>query len=633
MGMFVDEIDIFVKSGDGGAGCVSFRREKYVPRGGPDGGDGGDGGSVWLEADPSLTTLLDYHYKRHYHAERGRHGEGSNRHGASGNDLVLKVPLGTVVADRDTREHLGDLAASGQRILAVRGARGGRGNARFATSTNRAPRRADLGRPGHERWLRLELKLLADVGVIGFPNAGKSTLVSRVSAAKPRIADYAFTTLTPTLGIVRVDDERTFVIADLPGLISGAAEGRGLGHQFLRHTERTRLLLHMLDLDPETRRDPLDDLRVINQELAAYSPALAERPQIVVANKADLPETLARRDAVERHCAAPDLPLHLISAGAIATGVARLGLAERPRAIPEKQAAAAVGQSALMWQYEAAFSRHGIPVGQVLLTAEDVSDRARYLNARNTLDALLRFGVLPIVNENDTVAVEEIKVGDNDNLSALVASLIDADLLVLLTDVDGLYTDDPTVNARARRLETVEAVTDEIARLARDRTDGVSVGGMATKLQAARKAAAAGVPMIIASGRAPSVLRRLLAGESVGTYFAPKAARLTARKRWIAFAVAPQGKLTVDAGALQALTQRGTSLLPSGVLEVEGEFASGDVVALLAGATRREFARGVVNFDADEVRKIRGAKTTEIEGRLGYRSFDEVIHRDNLVLL
>ena len=323
----------------------------------------------------------------------------------------------------------------------------------------------------------------------------------------------------------------------------------------------------------------------------------------------------------------------LVTSGAIATGVARLGLAERPRAIPEKQAAAAVGQSALMWQYEAAFSRHGIPVGQVLLTAEDVSDRARYLNARNTLDALLRFGVLPIVNENDTVAVEEIKVGDNDNLSALVASLIDADLLVLLTDVDGLYTDDPTVNARARKLETVEAVTDEIARLARDRTDGVSVGGMATKLQAARKAAAAGVPMIIARGDAPGVLRRVLAGEPLGTYFAPKAARLTARKRWIAFAVPPQGKLIVDAGALAALTQHGKSLLPSGILEVEGDFASGEVVALLAGAAGREFARGVVNFDADEVRKIRGAKTAEIEGRLGYRSFDEVIHRDNLVIL
>jgi len=272
-------------------------------------------------------------------------------------------------------------------------------------------------------------------------------------------------------------------------------------------------------------------------------------------------------------------------------------------------------------------------VGQVLLTAEDVSVRARYLNARNTLDALLRFGVLPIVNENDTVAVEEIKVGDNDNLSALVASLIDADLLVLLTDVDGLYTDDPTVNARARKLETVEAVTDEIARLARDRTDGVSVGGMATKLQAARKAAAAGVPMIIARGDAPGVLRRVLAGEPLGTYFAPKAARLTARKRWIAFAVPPQGKLIVDAVALAALTQHGKSLLPSGILEVAGDFASGEVVALLAGAAGREFARGVVNFDADEVRKIRGAKTAEIEGRLGYRSFDEVIHRDNLVIL
>jgi glutamate 5-kinase len=323
----------------------------------------------------------------------------------------------------------------------------------------------------------------------------------------------------------------------------------------------------------------------------------------------------------------------LVTSGAIATGVARLGLPERPRSIPEKQAAAAVGQSALMWQYEAAFSRHRIPVGQVLLTAEDVSDRARYLNARNTLEALLRFGVLPIVNENDTVAVEEIKVGDNDNLSALVASLVDADLLVLLTDVDGLYTDDPTVNARARKLETVEAVTDEITRLARDRASGVSVGGMATKLQAARKAAAAGVPMIIASGRTPGVLRQILAGEPVGTYFAPKAARLAARKRWIAFAVPPQGALTVDAGALQALTQHGKSLLPSGIIEVEGNFASGEVVALRAGATGQEFARGVANFDADEVRKIQGAKTKEIEERLGYRSFDEVIHRDNLVIL
>ena len=322
----------------------------------------------------------------------------------------------------------------------------------------------------------------------------------------------------------------------------------------------------------------------------------------------------------------------LVTSGAIATGMARLRLPERPRSIPEKQAAAAVGQSALMERYEAAFSRHGIHVGQVLLTAQDIGNRARYLNAKNTLLALLTFDVLPIVNENDTVAVEEIKVGDNDNLSALVASLIDADLLVLLTDVDGLYTDDPAVNARARKLDTVEAVTDEITRLARDRAGGVSVGGMATKLQAARKAAASGVAMVIASGREPRVLSRILAGEPVGTYFAPKAARLGARKRWIAFAVPPQGRLTVDAGALAALTRHGKSLLPAGVVDVEGSFASGEVVAV-HGAGGREFARGVVNFDADELRKIRGAKTREIEARLGYKSFDEVIHRDNLVIL
>jgi GTPase len=325
--MFVDEIDVFVKGGDGGAGCVSFRREKYVPYGGPDGGDGGDGGSIWLEADPALTTLLDYHYRRHYHAERGTHGQGSNRHGASGADLILKVPLGTVVTERNTGEPVGEVTAAGQRLLAIRGARGGRGNARFATSTNQAPRRADLGRPGPERWLHLELKLLADVGVIGFPNAGKSTLVSRLSAARPKIGDYPFTTLAPTLGIVRVDAERSFVIADLPGLIPGAAEGRGLGHEFLRHTERTRLLLHMLDLDPMTGRDPVEDLEVIDGELAAYSADLAARPQIIVANKADLPDAGANRERVERLCAERDLTLFVISA---ATGI---GLPELARAI------------------------------------------------------------------------------------------------------------------------------------------------------------------------------------------------------------------------------------------------------------------------------------------------------------
>ena len=311
--MFVDEIDVFVKGGAGGAGCVSFRRESYVPRGGPDGGDGGAGGDVVLEADRSITTLLDFHYRRHYTAERGQHGKGANKQGKSGVDTVLRVPLGTIVSDRDRGEPLGDLTTPGQRLLVARGARGGRGNARFVSSTNRAPRRADLGRAGEERWIHLELKLLADVGVVGFPNAGKSTLVSRLSAAKPKIADYPFTTLQPSLGIVRVDEHRSFVIADLPGLIEGAAEGKGLGHRFLRHTERTRLLVHLVDLDPGSGRDPVEDWRVIQGELAAYSGELAARPQIVAGSKAELPGTEERRRALESFCAAEGLSFHAIS--------------------------------------------------------------------------------------------------------------------------------------------------------------------------------------------------------------------------------------------------------------------------------------------------------------------------------
>lgn len=341
-----------------------------------------------------------------------------------------------------------------------------------------------------------------------------------------------------------------------------------------------------------------------------------------------------RIDALAADIAAArrDREVVLVTSGAIVTGMARLGLAERPRTIPEKQAAAAVGQSALMWHYEAAFKRHDVPVGQVLLTAQDISDRVRYLNARNTLCTLLELSVLPIVNENDTVAVEEIKVGDNDNLSALVASLIDADLLVLLTDVDGLYTADPAVSPDARKLDTVPVITDDIMRLVWDRSTHVSVGGMATKLEAAQKAAASGIAMVIASGHDEGVLGRVLAGEAVGTYFAPRADRLAARKRWIAFAVPPQGRLTIDGGALRALRDQGRSLLPSGVLEVEGDFTAGEVVAVFGHADGRELGRGLVNFDAGELRKIRGAQTRQIEERLGYRSVDEVIHRDNWVM-
>ncbi len=322
----------------------------------------------------------------------------------------------------------------------------------------------------------------------------------------------------------------------------------------------------------------------------------------------------------------------LVSSGAVAAGMFRLGVTERPRSIPEKQAAAAVGQSALMWHYEQAFARHGLKVAQVLLTQDDISHRARYLNARNTLLTLLGFGVLPVVNENDTVAVEEIKVGDNDNLAALAAHLVDADLLVLLTDVDGLYTGDPRLDPDARKIEVVEVLTEEIQRLAQDVRGTVSIGGMSTKLQAAQKAMASGISMVIASGHEARILQRLLRGEPVGTIFVPKADRLGARKRWLAFAVPPQGRLTVDAGAKRALTERGKSLLPSGVVEVEGDFQAGEVV-VLATPDGKEFARGLTNYDAEELRRIRGAKTAAIEGILGYKRLDEVIHRDNLAVL
>jgi glutamate 5-kinase len=321
----------------------------------------------------------------------------------------------------------------------------------------------------------------------------------------------------------------------------------------------------------------------------------------------------------------------LVTSGAIAAGTARLGLAERPRSIPEKQAAAAVGQAALMWHYEQACAAHGLRVAQVLLTQEDVGARARYLNARNTLLTLLGFGVLPVINENDTVAVEEIKVGDNDNLAALVAGLIDADLLVLLSDIDGLYTGDPRCDPAARRIEVVEAITAAMERQA-GAGGPLGTGGMLTKLQAAQKAMAAGIPMVIADGRHPEVLGAVLRGERIGTYFRPRTDRLAARKRWIATALPPQGAVAVDAGARRALVEQGRSLLPSGITGVVGQFAAGDVVGV-RDAEGREFARGLASWDAREIALLRGARTAEIERRLGYRVADEVIHRDNLVIL
>jgi GTP-binding protein len=315
---FYDRAKIFIKAGDGGNGSVHFRREKYVPYGGPDGGDGGRGGSVYLEADPGLNTLVDYHYRQHHRAGNGGNGFKQRSHGAKGEDIVLRVPAGTVVRDAESGELLADLVEPDQRVMVARGGRGGLGNVHFATATNQTPREAQKGEPGEERWLTLELKLIADVGLVGFPNAGKSTLLSVVSAARPKIADYPFTTLTPNLGVVVIGepgsrDEFSFVLADIPGLIEGAAHGAGLGHEFLRHVERTRLLLHLLD-GASLERDPWEGFQAITRELAEYSAELAARPQIVVFNKMDLPEAQERWPMVKRRAEQAGLPVFAISA-------------------------------------------------------------------------------------------------------------------------------------------------------------------------------------------------------------------------------------------------------------------------------------------------------------------------------
>ncbi|HYV45909.1 MAG TPA: GTPase ObgE [Myxococcaceae bacterium] len=311
---FVDEVRIHVKAGDGGNGAVAFRREKYVERGGPSGGDGGNGGSVVFEADPQLTTLLDYRYQQQHHARNGEHGKGSDCNGRSSEDLVLRVPVGTLVRDETSGEVLSDLSSPGQRFVAAQGGKGGLGNMNFATSTRQTPRFAQEGTKGEERPLVLELKLLADVGLIGFPNAGKSTLISRVSRARPKIADYPFTTLVPNLGVVPYKDGRSFVVADIPGLIEGASGGAGLGHQFLRHVERCRVLVHLVDLGAEGEgREPLKDWEIINRELQRYSAELAEKPQLVVGSKNDLTHARERLPAFEKAMKARGVPVLAIS--------------------------------------------------------------------------------------------------------------------------------------------------------------------------------------------------------------------------------------------------------------------------------------------------------------------------------
>ncbi len=609
MAGFVDIAQSNVKGGDGGAGCVGFRRESHVPKGGPDGGDGGRGGDVWLRANRNVASLLAFRDHPHRKAGSGTHGKGQKLHGKGGGDLVVDVPEGTVVRSMDG-ELLADLLNHGDTWLAARGGQGGRGNARFLSNARRAPSFAEQGEYGEERWLKLELKLLADAALVGFPNAGKSTLISVVSAAKPKIADYPFTTLEPHLGVVRWQDHE-FVLADIPGLIEGAAEGRGLGHQFLRHIERARVLVILIDLAPVDGRSPAEQERVLLDELGRYRPELLERPRIVVGSKADVaapdiafdgmriasvtragldefrgqlatliedareaegknepyvvfrPEeqgfsvlsegprqwrvqgrpaeragrarrpheprsnglhpteaaTDGRREGFgqgrrgRRRCRAHRRPradlrgaglvgsvavvkigtssiakesgeldgdalaklagdlataraagfdIVLVMSGAIATGMPALGLERRPTDIGTLQAIAAVGQPLLFERMNALLGAHGIVAGQVLLTPYDFAHRNQYLHARATLQRLRELGVLAIVNENDTVADDEIRYGDNDRLAALVSHLVYADTLLLLTDMGGVFTADPRLDSDASLIEEIVEVDDAL---------------------------------------------------------------------------------------------------------------------------------------------------------------------------
>ena len=338
-------------------------------------------------------------------------------------------------------------------------------------------------------------------------------------------------------------------------------------------------------------------------------------------------DRLAREMSAAKKCGYEPV---LVSSGAIAAGMGRLSMVEKPKTMPQKQAAAAIGQSALMWNYELAFSFFGEKVAQILLTRDDLSNRNRFLNARNTLLTLLDFSVIPIINENDTVVVQEIKFGDNDNLSALVTNLVNADLLIILSDIDGLYDRDPRLHKNARLIPHVDHVTPEMEKKATGSLSPIGIGGMVTKLQAARKAALFGVPTILANGLKEGILERILGGADEGTLFTSEINKLTSRKHWIAFTLEPAGKIIVDEGAKKAILQKGKSLLPSGVLGTEGKFSVGDSVVLLDPGGH-VFAKGLVNYGSSEISKIRGGKTTEIESRLGYKYHDEIIHRDDLV--
>ncbi|TDY43371.1 GTP-binding protein [Alicyclobacillus sacchari] len=426
--MFFDHASIYVKGGDGGNGIVSYRREKYVPLGGPAGGDGGRGGDVVLIVDEGLRTLIDFRYQRHFKAKPGEQGGTKNKHGADASDLVIKVPPGTVVRDANSGQFLGDLIQHGDRLVVARGGRGGRGNARFATAVNKAPDMAEKGEPGEERWLELELRVLADVGLVGFPSVGKSTLLAAVTRARPKVGAYHFTTLNPELGVVETSDGRGFVIADLPGLIEGAHAGHGLGHEFLRHIQRTRVIVHVIDAASVDGRDPVEDFRIIENELAAYDPVLAERPRIVAANKMDLPGAAAGLERFRQ--AYPNLEVFPIS-GATHQGLEPLirKLADMLDALPhgvEPQIVAPDEEEHKVYRLERkepfAIRREG---GEFIVESPELEKLVKMTNFQQ-FDAVKRFQrILKQRGVDDALRERGAKDGDSIRIGDMVFDFVD----------------------------------------------------------------------------------------------------------------------------------------------------------------------------------------------------------------
>ncbi len=694
---FLDQAKIHLRSGDGGDGVIAFRRERFIEFGGPDGGNGGKGGDIVFEAVPNLNTLIDFRYAQHFRAAKGGNGSGSDRTGAGAPDVVIKVPVGTQIMDDDRETLLADLDRPGKRVLLCRGGDGGFGNAHYKTSTNRAPRRADKGWPGEERSVWLRLKLIADIGLLGLPNAGKSTFLSVVSAARPKIADYPFTTLHPQLGVVRPNPTQEFVIADIPGLIEGAHEGAGLGDRFLGHVERCAVLLHLVD---GAAGDVVQAWRTVRAELAAYDarpcrqagtdrveqgrrddaapglrpargtragvrpaglsavgryaagcagdragaaggdhggrtggcgvmpvPRLADAQRIVVKigsalivdQKNSAPRTawLAGVAADIAEMRAGGIEVIVVSSGAIALARRTLNLRQPRLRLEEKQAAASVGQIRLAQAWSEALSANGLTAAQLLLTLDDTEDRRRYLNARATLATLFALRCVPVINENDSVATAEIRFGDNDRLAARVAEMVQADQLILLSDIDGLYTADP------RRDPACGAYPGRSGPdHAGDRGDGRRA---AAGLLLGRDAHQAGRRAHRHAGRlrhgdrARPYRATRCASCAEGarcTWFLPPPEGRSARKRWIAGGLAP-------VGVLLGRCRRGARAAPPAARCCPPACATCTAVSSAAtrwwcvGRTARALARGLSAYASGDAERIAGHRSERDRGDPG----------------